>query len=114
MDCLPSSQNRLNNYGPYQFPERLIPLTILNAIEGKPLPVYCRGENIRDWLYVEDHAAALMSSVQGNRGSYNIGGHKEKRNIDVVNAVCDILDDATGPHGFLSPADQFCRRSARP
>ncbi len=87
--------NCSNNYGPYHFPEKLIPLTILNAIEGKPLPVYGRGENIRDWLYVEDHAAALMlvarAGVVGE--SYNVGGRNEKRNIDVVHAICDILDD---------------------
>ncbi|MGJ0507222.1 MAG: dTDP-glucose 4,6-dehydratase [Methylocystis sp.] len=87
--------NCSNNYGPYHFPEKLIPLTILNAIEGKPLPVYGRGENIRDWLYVEDHAAALIlvarTGVVGE--SYNVGGRNEKRNIDVVHAICDILDE---------------------
>lgn len=87
--------NCSNNYGPYHFPEKLIPLTILNAIEGKPLPVYGRGENIRDWLYVEDHAAALM--LVAHRGavgqSYNVGGRNEMRNIDVVHAICDILDE---------------------
>jgi len=91
--------NCSNNYGPYHFPEKLIPLMIINAIEGKPLPVYGRGENIRDWLYVEDHAAALM--LVADRGvvgeSYNVGGRNEKKNIDVVNAVCSILDE-------LSPA----------
>lgn len=87
--------NCSNNYGPYHFPEKLIPLTILNAIEGKPLPVYGRGENIRDWLYVEDHAAALMLvASQGVVGeSYNVGGRNEMRNIDVVHAICDILDE---------------------
>ncbi len=87
--------NCSNNYGPYHFPEKLIPLMILNALEGKPLPVYGRGENIRDWLYVEDHAAALM--LVAHRGvvgeSYNVGGRNEKRNIDVVHAICDILDE---------------------
>jgi dTDP-glucose 4,6-dehydratase len=87
--------NCSNNYGPYHFPEKLIPLTILNAIEGKPLPVYGEGKNIRDWLYVEDHAAALM--LVARRGvvgeSYNVGGRSEKRNIDVVHAICDILDE---------------------
>lgn len=86
--------NCSNNYGPYHFPEKLIPLIILNAIEEKPLPVYGRGENIRDWLYVEDHAAALMlvarNGVVGE--SYNVGGRNEMRNIDVVHAICDILD----------------------
>ncbi|MGJ0507557.1 MAG: dTDP-glucose 4,6-dehydratase [Methylocystis sp.] len=87
--------NCSNNYGPYHFPEKLIPLTILNAIEGKPLPVYGRGENIRDWLYVEDHAAALiLVARKGIVGeSYNVGGRNEKRNIDVVHAICDILDE---------------------
>lgn len=92
--------NCSNNYGPYHFPEKLIPLTILNAIEGKPLPVYGRGENIRDWLYVEDHAAALMlvarHGVVGQ--SYNVGGRSEKRNIDVVHTICDILDDLRPTH----------------
>jgi dTDP-glucose 4,6-dehydratase len=87
--------NCSNNYGPYHFPEKLIPLMILNAIDGKPLPVYGRGENIRDWLYVEDHAAALMLVAQkGVKGeSYNVGGRNEKRNIEVVQAICDILDE---------------------
>jgi dTDP-glucose 4,6-dehydratase len=87
--------NCSNNYGPYHFPEKLIPLIILNAIEGKPLPVYGRGENIRDWLYVEDHAAALMlvarKGVVGE--SYNVGGRNERRNIDVVHTICDLLDE---------------------
>lgn len=87
--------NCSNNYGPYHFPEKLIPLMILNALEGKPLPVYGRGENIRDWLFVEDHAAALM--LVARRGvigqSYNVGGRNEKKNIDVVNAICGILDE---------------------
>jgi dTDP-glucose 4,6-dehydratase len=87
--------NCSNNYGPYHFPEKLIPLTILNALEGKPLPVYGRGENIRDWLFVEDHAAALtLVATQGKIGdSYNVGGRNEQRNIDVVEAICAILDD---------------------
>ena len=87
--------NCSNNYGPYHFPEKLIPLAILNAVEGKPLPVYGRGENVRDWLYVEDHAAALLLAARrGAVGqSYNIGGRSERRNIDVVQAICDILDD---------------------
>ena len=87
--------NCSNNYGPYHFPEKLIPLVILNALEGKPLPVYGKGEQIRDWLYVEDHARALYTVVtEGNIGeTYNIGGHNEKRNIDVVEAICDILEE---------------------
>ena len=86
--------NCSNNYGPYHFPEKLIPLMILNALEGKPLPVYGRGENVRDWLFVEDHAAALMlvarTGVIGE--SYNVGGRNEMKNLDVVHAICDILD----------------------
>jgi dTDP-glucose 4,6-dehydratase len=82
--------NCSNNYGPYQFPEKLIPLTILNAIERKPLPVYGRGENVRDWLYVEDHCEAIWQVIHtGAVGStYNIGGRSERRNIDVVRAIC--------------------------
>ena len=86
--------NCSNNYGPYQFPEKLIPLTILNALSGKPLPVYGDGKQVRDWLYVDDHARALvdvaMSGVTGE--TYNIGGHNEIQNIDVVRTVCSILD----------------------
>ena len=86
--------NCSNNYGPYHFPEKLIPLIILNALEGKPLPVYGKGEQIRDWLYVEDHARALVIvATQGKIAeTYNIGGHNEKQNIEVVNTICDILD----------------------
>ncbi len=92
--------NCSNNYGPCQFPEKLIPLTILNALEGKPLPVYGRGENIRDWLFVEDHADALLRVAErGEPGqNYNIGGRNERRNIDVVHAVCDIMDEVS-PNG---------------
>jgi dTDP-glucose 4,6-dehydratase len=87
--------NCSNNYGPYHFPEKLIPLTILNAIEAKPLPVYGDGGNIRDWLYVEDHVRALVRVFTGGRlgNRYNIGGHCERTNLQVVNAICDILDD---------------------
>ena len=83
-----------NNYGPYHFPEKLIPLTILNALAGKPLPVYGNGEQIRDWLYVEDHARALYKvATEGKSGeTYNIGGHNERKNIDVVRTICTILD----------------------
>jgi dTDP-glucose 4,6-dehydratase len=86
--------NCSNNYGPYHFPEKLIPLVILNAKEGKPLPVYGDGSQIRDWLYVDDHARALYKVVtEGKNGeTYNIGGHNEKTNIEVVHAICDILD----------------------
>ena len=87
--------NCSNNYGPYHFPEKLIPLMILNAISGKPLPVYGKGEQIRDWLFVEDHARALYQVIRhGKSGeTYNIGGHNEKRNIDVVHAICDLLEE---------------------
>ena len=87
--------NCSNNYGPYHFPEKLIPLVILNALAGKPLPVYGKGNQIRDWLYVEDHARALvLVALEGKIGeTYNIGGHNEKQNIEVVNTICDILDD---------------------
>ncbi|SDO29309.1 dTDP-glucose 4,6-dehydratase [Vreelandella arcis] len=87
--------NCSNNYGPYHFPEKLIPLIILNALEGKPLPVYGKGDQIRDWLYVEDHARALYKVVtEGRVGeTYNIGGHNEKQNIDVVRTLCDILQE---------------------
>ena len=93
---LPTVQtNCSNNYGPYHFPEKLIPLVILNALEGKPLPVYGRGDNVRDWLHVEDHAEALLRVVErGNPGeSYNIGGRAERRNIEVVHAICDLVDE---------------------
>ena len=86
--------NCSNNYGPYHFPEKLIPLTILNALEGRELPVYGAGENIRDWLYVEDHAHALdMIAERGVPGeTYNVGGRNERRNIDVVRRICQVLD----------------------
>lgn len=87
--------NCSNNYGPFHFPEKLIPLVILNAIEGKSLPVYGKGNQIRDWLYVEDHARALYKVVtEGAVGeTYNIGGHNEKKNIEVVNTICSLLDE---------------------
>lgn len=86
--------NCSNNYGPYHFPEKLIPLVILNALEGKALPIYGKGDQIRDWLYVEDHARALYKVVtQGQVGeTYNIGGHNEKQNLEVVQTICSILD----------------------
>ena len=87
--------NCSNNYGPYQFPEKLIPLIILNALEGKDLPIYGDGKQIRDWLYVDDHARALLHvALTGEIGeTYNIGGHNEMQNIDVVKTVCSILDE---------------------
>jgi dTDP-glucose 4,6-dehydratase len=86
--------NCSNNYGPYHFPEKLIPLVILNALEGKPLPIYGKGDQIRDWLYVEDHARALYKVVTSGKvgETYNIGGHNEKQNFEVVQAICSILD----------------------
>lgn len=87
--------NCSNNYGPYHFPEKLIPLTILNALEGKPLPVYGRGENVRDWLFVEDHADALILAAENGKvgESYNIGGWNERKNIDVVRTICTLVDE---------------------
>jgi dTDP-glucose 4,6-dehydratase len=87
--------NCSNNYGPYHFPEKLIPLVILNALEGKPLPVYGKGENVRDWLYVDDHAAALeLVLTTGRVGeSYNVGGNAERTNLSVVETICDLLDE---------------------
>jgi len=87
--------NCSNNYGPYHFPEKLIPLMILNALEGKPLPVYGQGTQVRDWLYVEDHARALYKvATEGKVGqTYNIGGHNEKQNIEVVHTLCDLLQE---------------------
>jgi dTDP-glucose 4,6-dehydratase len=99
--------NCSNNYGPYHFPEKLIPLMIINGLEGKPLPVYGNGANVRDWLYVDDHAdALLMVAEQGVPGeTYAIGGHNEMANIDVVRSICALLDelrpDAAGPHERL-------------
>ncbi|PRD16799.1 dTDP-glucose 4,6-dehydratase [Pantoea coffeiphila] len=98
--------NCSNNYGPYHFPEKLIPLIVLNALEGKPLPVYGDGGQIRDWLYVEDHARALYTVVtQGEIGeTYNIGGHNERKNIDVVKTICQLLEELvpTKPQGIDS------------
>ena len=87
--------NCSNNYGPFHFPEKLIPVVILNALAGRPIPVYGKGENVRDWLYVEDHAVALLTVLrQGVVGeTYNIGGHNEARNIDIVRRICAILDE---------------------
>lgn len=100
--------NCSNNYGPCHFPEKLIPLVILNALEGKPLPIYGKGNQIRDWLYVEDHARALYQVVtEGEVGeTYNIGGHNEKQNIEVVQTICALLDElrpesAHRPHAQL-------------
>jgi dTDP-glucose 4,6-dehydratase len=96
--------NCSNNYGPYQFPEKLIPLMILNACAGKPLPVYGDGENVRDWLYVEDHCRALRAVLsQGRIGeTYNIGGRSEKTNLEIVGAICELLDELR-PHDAVVP-----------
>ena len=95
--------NCSNNYGPYQFPEKLIPLMIINAGAGKPLPVYGKGENVRDWLYVDDHVSALLTVLQRGRvgETYNIGGNAEMRNIDVVKTICDVLDELVPSSRFL-------------
>lgn len=87
--------NCSNNYGPYQFPEKLIPLMILNGLEGKPLPVYGKGENVRDWLFVDDHVRALLTVLECGRVSeeYNVGGNSEKKNIEVVREICALLDE---------------------
>jgi dTDP-glucose 4,6-dehydratase len=100
--------NCSNNYGPYHFPEKLIPLTIINGLEGRKLPVYGTGSNVRDWLYVEDHARALLAVVQGGQPgeTYCIGGRSERTNLDVVKAICALLDElapskAIGSHEAL-------------
>ena len=87
--------NCSNNYGPFQFPEKLIPLMILNALEGKPLPVYGDGKNVRDWLFVEDHCAAIRAALERGRAgeTYNVGGNSERQNLDVVTAICDLVDE---------------------
>jgi dTDP-glucose 4,6-dehydratase len=93
--------NCSNNYGPFQFPEKLIPLIILNALKGKPLPVYGDGQNVRDWLYVEDHCEAIATVLRHGRAAetYNVGGWNEKRNIDIVETICDIVDELAGNGG---------------
>lgn len=91
--------NCSNNYGPYQFPEKLIPLVLNNALQGKELPVYGDGGNVRDWLYVRDHCEAIVRVVEGGRigEAYNIGGHNEKKNLEVVELLCDMLDQMVEP-----------------
>jgi len=100
--------NCSNNYGPYHFPEKLIPHVILNALHGKPIPVYGDGHQVRDWLYVEDHAKALYVVLTSGKKSetYNIGGHNEKRNIDVGEIICDLLNEHKDQ---LDPSVQNCR-----
>ncbi len=110
--------NCSNNYGPYHFPEKLIPLMILNALEGKPLPVYGNGRQIRDWLYVEDHARALLRVFEAGRvgEEYNIGGHNEQANIDVVQAICALLEQHAPqkPAGVARYADLITYVQDRP
>ncbi|WP_337263109.1 MULTISPECIES: dTDP-glucose 4,6-dehydratase [unclassified Serratia (in: enterobacteria)] len=110
--------NCSNNYGPYHFPEKLIPLVILNAISGKPLPVYGNGAQVRDWLYVEDHARALYQVVtEGVIGeTYNIGGHNERKNIEVVHAICDLLEELAPnkPQGVANYRDLITYVTDRP
>jgi dTDP-glucose 4,6-dehydratase len=110
--------NCSNNYGPYHFPEKLIPLMILNALEGKALPVYGQGTQVRDWLYVDDHARALYKVVsEGKIGeTYNIGGHNEKQNIAVVNAICDLLEELVPqkPEGINQYRDLITHVQDRP
>jgi dTDP-glucose 4,6-dehydratase len=100
--------NCSNNYGPYHFPEKLIPLTIINALQGQPLPVYGAGENVRDWLHVDDHAdALLLVSQRGALGnSYNIGGNNEYSNISVVRAICKLIDELA-PSNSIGPREQL-------
>jgi dTDP-glucose 4,6-dehydratase len=107
--------NCSNNYGPYHFPEKLIPVVILNALAGKPIPVYGKGENVRDWLYVEDHADALLLVLQKGRPgrSYNVGGENERRNIDLVRTICALLDQKR-PKAEGSYADQITFVTDRP
>jgi len=107
--------NCSNNYGPYHFPEKLIPLVILNALEGKPLPIYGKGDNVRDWLYVDDHARALrLVLAKGTPGeTYNIGGHNERTNLQVVEAICALLDELA-PRGEGNYASQLTYVQDRP
>ncbi|WP_088331543.1 dTDP-glucose 4,6-dehydratase [Lacimicrobium sp. SS2-24] len=110
--------NCSNNYGPYHFPEKLIPLMILNALDGKPLPIYGDGAQIRDWLYVEDHARALIKvASQGQVGqTYNIGGHNEKQNIEVVQTLCELLEELLPekPKGLAKYRDLITYVADRP
>lgn len=110
------TSNCSNNYGPYQFPEKLIPLTILNALELKPIPVYGDGLQVRDWLYVEDHCLAVQRVLESGRAgeSYNIGGRSEKRNIDVVRTICAELDELRPRSGGASYAELITFVKDRP
>ncbi|MCC5464145.1 dTDP-glucose 4,6-dehydratase [Pelosinus baikalensis] len=108
--------NCSNNYGPYQFPEKLIPLMILNALAGKSLPIYGDGKNVRDWLYVEDHCSAILSVLdKGKIGkTYNIGGHNEKSNLEIVYKICDLLDKARPRDTGKSYREQIAYVKDRP
>jgi dTDP-glucose 4,6-dehydratase len=108
--------NCSNNYGPFQFPEKLIPLMILNAHEGKPLPVYGDGMNVRDWLFVEDHCAAIRAVLASGRvgETYNIGGNSERANIDVVKTICDLVDEMRPRSGTASRRDLITYVKDRP
>lgn len=108
--------NCSNNYGPYHFPEKLIPLMILNALEGKLLPVYGDGQNVRDWLYVEDHCRAILSVfTQGLPGEkYNVGGHNEKTNLSIVHTLCDVLDEKSPRVDGVSYREQIIFVKDRP
>jgi dTDP-glucose 4,6-dehydratase len=108
--------NCSNNYGPYQFPEKLIPVVILKCLRGEPVPVYGKGENIRDWLYVEDHAEALLAAVSNGKAgeTYNIGGNNEQRNIDLVRMLCSILDELRPRTDGASYAKQITFVTDRP
>ncbi len=110
--------NCSNNYGPYHFPEKLIPLVILNALDGRPLPVYGKGDQVRDWLFVEDHAAALWRVITAGKvgETYNIGGHNERRNIDVVLAICAVLEELapSKPQGVVRYSDLITYVQDRP
>lgn len=108
--------NCSNNYGPYQFPEKLIPLMVANALAGKPLPVYGDGQNVRDWLYVSDHCSAIREVLsRGVPGeTYNVGGWNEKTNLEVVNTLCDLLDELSAKEGGGSYRDQVTFISDRP
>jgi dTDP-glucose 4,6-dehydratase len=107
--------NCSNNYGPYQFPEKLVPLMILNAVEGRPLPIYGDGGNVRDWLHVEDHCAGILLVLERGRAGekYNIGGGGERTNLQMVDAICDVLDAVLPPDSnpaFGATAPETYRR----
>ena len=108
--------NCSNNYGPYQFPEKLIPLMILNALDGRPLPIYGDGGNVRDWLHVDDHCAGLLLVLrEGQPGEkYNIGGGNERTNLEIVDRICDALDETKPAGASVSLAQDLRARSSRP